>query len=77
MSQGFVNSGNQEYMLETLRWAGDYFMKCAHQPQAFTAGVGDPNVDHSTWERPEDIQGTRPSYDLTPSAPGEQDLVWL
>ena len=68
--QGFVNSGNQDYMLDNLRWIADFFIKCHHDDLAFTAGVGDPNVDHGLWERPEDIQEARPAYDLTPNAPG-------
>lgn len=60
-------------MLDTLRWISDYFVLCHHDIEAFTAQVGDANVDHALWQRPEDITAAtenRPSFDLTPSAPG-------
>ena len=74
LAQGFVNSRNQVYMLDTIRWISDFFIKCHHDDLAFTAGVGDPNTDHSLWERPEDISESRPAYDLTPNNPGGLQL---
>lgn len=79
-AQGYVNSGNQDFMLDNLRWIADYFVKCHHSPQAFTAQVGSTNADHAVWGRAEDMTMARPAYDLTPSAPGENCgnivLVW-
>lgn len=68
--QGYINSGNQEFMLDNLRWIADYFVKCHHADLAFTGQVGDTNADHNLWERPEDMKEARPSADLTPSKPG-------
>ena len=73
--QGFINSGNQDYMLDNLRWISDYFVKCHYGYQVFTGQVGDTNSDHSLWQRAEDMQEARPSADLTPSAPGLSALV--
>ncbi|BBH08709.1 cellulase 3 [Prunus dulcis] len=37
-----------------IRWATDYLLKCARAtPGRLYVGVGDPNVDHKCWERPE------------------------
>ena len=65
-----MNSGNQDFMLDNLRWIADYFVKCHHAPQAFTAQVGSTNADHAIWGRAEDMTIPRPSADLTLSAPG-------
>lgn len=59
-------------MLDNLRWIADYFAKCHHAPQAFTAQVGSTNADHAIWGRAEDMTIARPSADLTPSAPGDK-----
>ncbi|NP_001280779.1 endoglucanase 3-like precursor [Malus domestica] len=54
-----------------IRWATDYLIKCARQtPGRLYVGVGDPNVDHKCWERPEDMDTTRTVYSVSPSNPG-------
>ena len=37
--------------------------------------VGNVDTDHSQWTRPEDMVGARPSFDVTPSAPGAVGLA--
>jgi len=34
--------------------------------------VGDPDLDHSTWLRPEDVKFVRKSYKIDPSNPGTE-----
>lgn len=54
-----------------IRWATDYFLKCATvTPGKLYVGVGDPNVDHKCWERPEDMNTVRSVYSVSPSNPG-------
>ncbi|CAN6543458.1 unnamed protein product [Malus baccata var. baccata] len=54
-----------------IRWATDYLLKCARQtPGKLYVGVGDPNVDHKCWERPEDMGTPRTVYSVSPSNPG-------
>ncbi|KAF3440968.1 hypothetical protein FNV43_RR19254 [Rhamnella rubrinervis] len=54
-----------------IRWATDYLLKCARAtPGRLYAGVGDPNVDHKCWERPEDMDTARSIYFVTASNPG-------
>ncbi|KAE8666533.1 Endoglucanase 9 [Hibiscus syriacus] len=54
-----------------IRWATDYLLKCARAtPGKLYVGVGDPNVDHKCWQRPEDISTVRTVYSVTPSNPG-------
>ncbi|XP_022719782.1 endoglucanase 9-like [Durio zibethinus] len=54
-----------------IRWATDYLLKCATaKPGKLYVGVGDPNVDHKCWERPEDMDTVRTVYSVSPSNPG-------
>ncbi|KAA8521112.1 hypothetical protein F0562_011735 [Nyssa sinensis] len=54
-----------------IRWATDYLLKCATAtPGKLYVGVGDPNVDHKCWERPEDMDTVRSVYFVSPSNPG-------
>ncbi|OMO51548.1 Glycoside hydrolase, family 9 [Corchorus capsularis] len=54
-----------------IRWATDYLLKCARaKPGRLYVGVGDPNVDHKCWERPEDMDTARTLYSVSPSNPG-------
>ncbi|KAJ6297187.1 hypothetical protein OIU78_022837 [Salix suchowensis] len=54
-----------------IRWATDYLLKCATAtPGKLYVGVGDPNVDHKCWERPEDMDTSRTVYSVSASSPG-------
>ncbi|KAE8684412.1 Endoglucanase 3 [Hibiscus syriacus] len=54
-----------------IRWATDYLLKCARaKPGKLYVGVGDPNVDHKCWQRPEDMNTVRTVYSVSPSNPG-------
>uniref|UniRef100_A0A2N9FD94 Endoglucanase n=1 Tax=Fagus sylvatica TaxID=28930 RepID=A0A2N9FD94_FAGSY len=45
-----------------IRWATDYLLKTVSQPNRIFVQVGDPNIDHSCWERPEDMDTARTVY---------------
>ncbi|XP_058721987.1 endoglucanase 9-like [Vicia villosa] len=54
-----------------IRYAADYFLKCATStPGRLYVGVGDPNVDHKCWERPEDMDTARTVYYVSSKNPG-------
>lgn len=54
-----------------IRWGTDYLLKCATStPGRLYVGVGDPNVDHKCWERPEDMDTARTVYWVSPNNPG-------
>ncbi|KAL6498392.1 Endoglucanase 3 [Orobanche hederae] len=56
---------------EAIRWGTDYLLKCAlATPSTLYVGVGDPNRDHSCWERPEDMNTERIVYSVSDSNPG-------
>ncbi|KAG6737779.1 hypothetical protein POTOM_059309 [Populus tomentosa] len=54
-----------------IRWATDYLLKCATAtPGKLYVGVGDPNVDHKCWERPEDMDTVRTVFSVSARSPG-------
>ena len=54
-----------------IKWSTDYLLKCARAtPGKLYVGVGDPNVDHKCWERPEDMDTVRTVYSISASNPG-------
>ncbi|XP_027101547.1 endoglucanase 1-like [Coffea arabica] len=54
-----------------VRWGADYLLKAATAtPATLYAQVGDPNIDHRCWERPEDMDTPRNVYKVTSQNPG-------
>ncbi|XP_021664356.2 endoglucanase 9-like [Hevea brasiliensis] len=76
LSWGTLEYGNKmgpelQNARTAIRWATDYLLKCARAtPGKLYVGVGDPNVDHKCWERPEDMDTVRTVYSVSPSNPG-------
>ncbi|AEC10439.1 Six-hairpin glycosidase superfamily [Arabidopsis suecica] len=56
--------------LAALRWATDYLIKAHPEPNVLYGQVGDANLDHACWMRPEDMTTPRPSYRIDPQHPG-------
>ncbi|XP_078172584.1 endoglucanase 11-like [Carex rostrata] len=64
-------SGQLSEASAAVKWGSDYLLKAATQtPGKLYVGVGDPNSDHSCWERPEDMDTPRPVFSVSPSNPG-------
>ncbi|KAJ6961067.1 hypothetical protein NC652_000936 [Populus alba x Populus x berolinensis] len=54
-----------------IRWSTDYLLKAATAtPDTLYVQVGDPNMDHRCWERPEDMDTPRNAYKVTIQNPG-------
>ncbi|CAN0908941.1 Endoglucanase 1 [Linum grandiflorum] len=54
-----------------IRWSADYLLKAATAtPDTLYVQVGEPNMDHRCWERPEDMDTPRTVYRVTPGNPG-------
>lgn len=70
----YVQSGQLDEILATIRWATDYFLKAhisdGHTTRAFYGQVGDPNLDHHYWGPPEELSLPRPAYKIDPHNPG-------
>ncbi|KAL5073531.1 hypothetical protein RYX36_012515 [Vicia faba] len=61
-----------QHAFEAIRWGTDYFLKATNDPNVVIAQIGDPNSDHSCWERPEDMDTSRKTYVVTTSKPGSE-----
>ncbi|XP_054824066.1 endoglucanase 1-like [Prosopis cineraria] len=54
-----------------IRWSTDYLLKAATStPDTLYVQVGEANMDHKCWERPEDMDTPRNVYKVTPQDPG-------
>ncbi|KAF8379930.1 hypothetical protein HHK36_027395 [Tetracentron sinense] len=54
-----------------IRWSTDYLLKAATAtPNTLYVQVGDPNMDHRCWERPEDMDTPRNVYKVSTQNPG-------
>ncbi|WRX17075.1 Glycoside hydrolase family 9 - like 10 [Theobroma cacao] len=54
-----------------IRWGTDYLLKAATAtPDTLYVQVGDPNMDHKCWERPEDMDTPRNVYKVSTQNPG-------
>lgn len=70
----YEKAGELDNGLKALRWSLDYFIKAHPSPNEFYGQVGDGNVDHAFWGRPEEwpAANERPSFKVTASAPGSE-----
>ncbi|WJX32810.1 Esterase/lipase/thioesterase [Trifolium repens] len=54
-----------------IRWSTDYLLKAATTtPDTLYVQVGEPNMDHRCWERPEDMDTPRNVYKVSAQNPG-------
>jgi hypothetical protein len=56
---------------KAVRWATDYFLKAHTAPNEFYGQVGQGDVDHAYWGRPEDMPMARPAFKIDTSRPGK------
>ncbi|MGE5557054.1 MAG: glycoside hydrolase family 9 protein [Bacillota bacterium] len=66
----FENSGQLNYILENIKWATDYMIKCHPSPNVFYYQVGSGSADHAWWGPAEVMQMARPSYKVDTANPG-------
>ncbi|ONI22328.1 hypothetical protein PRUPE_2G121700 [Prunus persica] len=60
------------HALEAIRWGSDYLLKSTSVPDSVVGVVGDPNGDHTCWERPEDMTTPRTTYVVNKEKPGSE-----
>ncbi|XP_066912786.1 uncharacterized protein [Clytia hemisphaerica] len=70
--KGYTSSGQYEYGLKAIKWGTDYFIKCHPEPNKFYGQVGDGDMDHKYWGRPEDMTMNRPTYFIDETRPGSE-----
>jgi endoglucanase len=66
----YQKSGQTKYIMDNIKWANDYFMKCHPSPNVYYYQVGDGGIDHGWWGPAEVMQMARPSYKVDSSNPG-------
>ncbi|KAK4290658.1 hypothetical protein Pmani_036457 [Petrolisthes manimaculis] len=66
----YTAAGELTYLLAAVKWATDYFLKAHVAPNVFYGQVGNGQLDHSYWGRPEDMTMNRPAYKITQNKPG-------
>ncbi len=70
----YDKTGELPRILENIKWAADYLMKCHPSPDVYYYQVGDPGLDHAWWGPAEVMQMERPSFELTKSSGGSAVL---
>ena len=66
----YEESGQLDFMLDDIKWATDYFIRCHPEDEVFYYQVGDGGADHSWWGPCEVMPMARPSYCVTADSPG-------
>ena len=55
---------------KAIKWATDYFLKAHTAPNEYYGQVGEGQLDHAYWGRPEDMTMPRPAFKIDTSRPG-------
>ncbi|HEX2953012.1 MAG TPA: glycoside hydrolase family 9 protein [Bacillota bacterium] len=66
----YVASGQLNYILDNIKWATDYLIKCHTAANEFYGQVGNGGTDHAWWGPCEVMQMARPSYKIDAAHPG-------
>lgn len=66
----FEKSGQLTYIMDAIKWADDYLIKCSPRKGLYYYQVGDAEADHKWWGPAEVMQMDRPTYTLDEDNPG-------
>ncbi|PNY12986.1 endoglucanase 24-like protein [Trifolium pratense] len=61
-----------DYAVDSLKWITDYLVNAHPFAEVLYIQVGDPEVDHNCWERPENMTEKRPLTQVNSSYPGTE-----
>nr|AGP76414.1 endo-beta-1,4-glucanase [Macrotermes carbonarius] len=67
---GYTSAGALDDGRKAVKWATDYFLKAHTHATELYGQVGEGDVDHSYWGRPEDMTMSRPAFKIDASNPG-------
>lgn len=68
--ESYEKSDQLKYIMDEIKWANDYFIKCHPEKEVYYYQVGDGGKDHSWWGPSEVMQMERPSYKVDINNPG-------
>ncbi|GJT17572.1 endoglucanase 2-like protein [Tanacetum coccineum] len=57
---------------DSLKWITDYLVNTHPKPNVLYIQVGDPELDHKCWDRPEPMTKKRPAIQINTSTPGTE-----
>ncbi|KAK9164438.1 hypothetical protein Syun_005340 [Stephania yunnanensis] len=57
---------------DSLKWITDYLVNAHPSENVLFIQVGDPDIDHKCWDRPESMTGKRPVTQVNTSYPGTE-----
>ncbi|MDP4179919.1 MAG: glycoside hydrolase family 9 protein [Bacillota bacterium] len=66
----YTKSGQLNYILDNIKWATDYIIKCHPSANVYYYQVGDGNADHKWWGPAECMQMARPAVKVDSANPG-------
>ena len=66
----YIMTGQMSHMEAAVKWGTDYFIKAHTEENVLYGQVGDGDVDHAYWGRPEDMTMNRPAFKITTNKPG-------
>ncbi|XP_033764172.1 endoglucanase E-4-like isoform X2 [Pecten maximus] len=66
----YAATGQLDNMYDCIRWPLEWLMKAHTGRNELYVQVGDGDLDHHFWGRPEDMTMARPSYKITEDKPG-------
>ena len=69
---GYKKANQFEILLDTIKWATDYFIRGHPEKDVLYVQVGDGIKDHSFWYPPEYIDYEYPSYKIDSTKPGSE-----
>ncbi|KAK9721332.1 Glycosyl hydrolase family 9 [Popillia japonica] len=69
-ADGYKAAGQYDDVLDAVKWATDYFIKCHVSKNELYGQVGDFDIDLKYWGRPEDMNMSRPAYKIDEEHPG-------
>jgi endoglucanase len=68
--QGYRKCGQWGWLLNNLKWADDYLIKCHTSPNEFYGQIGIGMTDHKWWGSPEVFPNERPAFKIDAAHPG-------
>ncbi|KAL4457269.1 hypothetical protein ABPG75_012134 [Micractinium tetrahymenae] len=77
---GQATAGQAQYAQAAVKWAADYLQACHIAPDRFVGLIGNPDIDHNFWGRPQDqntSSAKRPAYIWNLTSQGASDLLGI
>jgi endoglucanase len=68
--EGYKNCDQWGWLLNNVKWAADYFIKCHSAPNEFYGQIGLGMTDHKWWGAPEVFPNARPASKIDAAHPG-------